>query len=79
MKHFLGELTALAGGHLNIIDYRRFTVARLKNGFLWEQGRKAARVRVQIPAADEPKLLASIPPGFVPNAWEKIKSWRSGN
>ncbi|MFV1917379.1 MAG: hypothetical protein ACC618_02795 [Patescibacteria group bacterium] len=73
-RHFLGELTAYAA-KLPFELYSTYLQARLKNGWLWNEERKDERIKVMLPTDDQPKLLASIPPSFVEDAWKEIKSW----
>lgn len=64
MIALFGELTAYAYGAMDWETLNKYLSARLVNGYLWADGRKDERIRVQIPTADEPILLSSIQPGF---------------
>lgn len=74
MIQFLGELTAYAFGALDFEEFKRFTEARLRNGKAWQEDRPEERIRVQIPGASIPKLLSSIPPGFIPAFWTYLEN-----
>lgn len=75
MRAFLGDITAFAAGSMSFEDFRKYTEARALNGRLWQEGRKEERVKIEVPTADKPILLASFPPGFPQRAWSKIKEW----
>ncbi|MBI2010221.1 MAG: hypothetical protein HYS86_03550 [Candidatus Chisholmbacteria bacterium] len=74
MIQFFGELTSLAAGELSFEDFKRYTEARIRNGRLWEGGKKGERVKVKVPTSENPILLSSVPPGFVQAAWEQIST-----
>lgn len=76
MLQFFGQLTAYAAGVLDFYDFARFTEARLHNGKMWQEGRKNERIRVQVPTDENPKLLSSIPPGFIHDFTQLLESWR---
>ncbi len=75
MRAFLGELTALASGEMNMETYTTYTEARLYNGKKWQEGRRDERVRIQVPTKEDAILLSSIPPEYPMSAWEKIKTF----
>lgn len=70
MVQFIGELTAYAAGELSAEDYKRYSEARVKNGQAWANNEE--RIRIKVPTAKKPILLASIPPGFVTDASKYI-------
>lgn len=77
MLQFFGELTAFAAGVMSFEDFKKYTEGRALNGHLWQEKKGDERVRIKVPTADEPILLASFPPGFPSRAWSKLKEWRT--
>ena len=74
MIQFFGELTGFAAGRTNYFTLKKHWENRLLNGKLWQEGKKDQRIRIPIIGSEKPILIASIPPGFIEAAWEKIKS-----
>lgn len=71
MRHWLGELTAYAAGAITFEQYQERSGARLRNGYARATGGKLEEATF---LADEKRFPGSIPPGFVGDAWEKVKS-----
>lgn len=75
MKEFFHELTAYAYGVLDKETFVLYTEARIKNGKLWQEGKKDERVKLETPISDGEKVrIASLPPGFIPAFWEWLKT-----
>jgi hypothetical protein len=75
MLQFFHEITALAAGELSMAKFTKYMQVRLKNGQLWQDGRKGERIKVTTPISKGDAVrIASIPPGFIPKAWEWLQS-----
>ncbi len=82
-RQWFGELTAYLVGTIDFKTYKGYTETRLRNGWLFaesqEKGKeylREKRVRIQTSISLEPMRVSSIPPGFVEEAWEWIKTQR---
>jgi hypothetical protein len=71
MRHFLGHITAYAGGRVPLHVLQERFQARLQNGWLYAQGLKREEFNF---LPEGKKLPGSIPPFYVISAWEVIKS-----
>lgn len=75
MKEFFHQVISFAYGSLTLEEFTFYTEVRLKNGKLWQEGRKDERERVTTPiSGGEKKLIGSLPPGFVTSFWGWLKS-----
>lgn len=82
-RQWFGELTAYLVGTIDFETYKGYTETRLRNGWLFaesqEEGKahlRKERVKIQTPAKPGLMRASSIPPGFVEEAWEWIKTQR---
>lgn len=71
MRHWLGELTSYTAGAMTFDQFRERQSARLLNGFARATGGVLRKVTF---LPDDKDLPGSVPPGFVKDAWEKVKS-----
>lgn len=71
MRHFLGELTALAGGQLAFDEFKAHFEARIVNGSTYARGLGKSPTDI-LPEGKQ--FPGSIPPHFTESAWEVIKS-----
>ncbi|OGM25845.1 hypothetical protein A2962_00355 [Candidatus Woesebacteria bacterium RIFCSPLOWO2_01_FULL_39_61] len=71
MRHFLGELTALAAGHLSFDKFKEHLEARIVNGSTYTRGLGKSPTDI---LPESKRFPGSIPPYFVDSAWEVIKS-----
>lgn len=70
IKEFFHEFTANAYGLLSWDEFKDHTEVRLKNGKLWQEGKKKDRFKTDTPISDfKDKLIGSIPPGFFTYFW----------
>jgi hypothetical protein len=74
MYDFFHQLTAFAYGVLSEDDFRKYTEVRLKNGKLWQEHRDDKREKIETPASDDPIRIGELPPGFLPDFWDWLKS-----
>lgn len=70
MKEFFHEFTSYAYGLLSFDEFKERTEVRVRNGKLWQEGKKDERIRIDTPISDyKDKLIGSIPPGFFSYFW----------
>ncbi|MDP3917882.1 MAG: hypothetical protein Q8Q30_01755 [Candidatus Woesebacteria bacterium] len=74
MYDFFHQLSAFAYGVLSEDDFRKYTEVRLKNGKLWQEHRDDEREKIETPASDDPIRIGELPPGFLPDFWDWLKS-----
>ena len=74
MRHFLGELTAYAGGYMPLTDFRKRLTVRLQNGRDRYQGMSRKDLLKANWLADDKHYPGSIPPGYVAYAVGAIRS-----
>lgn len=65
MIQMFDSLTAYAVGAMSWEDFEKYTVARIHNGQRWILGRKKERMKVDVPTAEDPIRVSSIPPRFM--------------
>ena len=85
MIQFLGRLTAFADGRLSWFDFSSYFEASVQNGKIYIDPAKGEKKKIFITGWVErngklikktsEKVPASVPPAYVTQAWEKIKSW----
>lgn len=74
MIQFLGELTSYATGEVDSKTFQMYLEARVKNGWLWEEGRSKEGLRIKVPTSKNPIRPASIPPEFPVKAIEFLSN-----
>ncbi|HTK03849.1 MAG TPA: hypothetical protein VL401_03750 [Alphaproteobacteria bacterium] len=75
MKQFFHEVTAYAYGIMDEETFGLFTETRIENGKLWQEGKKDQREKLETPSSKGEKILiSSIPPGFIPDFWNWLKT-----